>query len=223
MIYGVERDLNEPVAFACAAVGVLLLDWRSRRRLASACVLFAAAGLARETLLLFPLCFAASEAWRTRRLAKPALFAVGAALPYVVWRSVLQVLLPVRGQQPGFAHYPFQGIIEAPHLRGLQIVTIVVPVVLLAVAAAATFRADAGFRASPIALLLVAEIVLTASLAPASFADYASSSRLQLGVLFAALLSPELRARRLQIAAGVLAFAPVVSLIVAAAANPRPL
>jgi hypothetical protein len=155
-------------------------------------------------------------------LAGPALLGVGAALPYVAWRLVLHVVLPIAGQQPGIAHYPFQGIVEAPHLRGLQIVTIVVPVVLLAVAAAATFRADADVRSSPIAYLLVAELVLTAALAPASFADYASSSRLQLGVLFAALLLPQLRARRLQIAAAVLAFAPVVSLIAAAAANAAP-
>ena len=223
MIYGVERDLNEPVAFACAAIGVLLLDWRSRRRLALACAFFAAAGLARETLLIFPLCFAASHAWRTRRLAAPALFFAGSAAPYLVVRLVLQIILPVVGPRPGIARYPFEGIVEAPHLRGVQLMTVVIPILLLTIAAALTIRADRAFLSSPFALLLVAEVVLTASLGPASFADYMSSSRLQLGVLFAALLLPQMRARRVGLAAAVLAFTPIVSLIATAAANPRPL
>jgi len=51
-------------------------------------------------------------------------------------------------------------------------------------------------------------------LGAASFADWPSSSRLQIGALMATLLAwPELRARSLQIAAAGLAAAPAIPLL----------
>jgi hypothetical protein len=207
MFLSVARDLNEPVAFAALALGLLVLDWASPRRVVAAASVFAAAGLARETTLLFPLILAAWEAWRSRRVWLPAVLGLS-ALPYAVWSAVLLVVLPVAGGRPGLARYPLQGAIAAPQYQLFQWVFVVAPLLLTAVVLATTAltRPTTAFT-----LLLGAEILLSSMLGPASFGEWTSSSRLQLGVLLAALLArPQLRARPLQLAAAALVFAPAV-------------
>jgi hypothetical protein len=212
MLLSVGRDLNEPVAFALVALALDALSWDSRRRVVAAAVLFAAAGLARETTLLFPAVLAVCQALQARRLRQPLILAL-AAVPYAVWSLTLRYGLHVGGGRPPLAGYPLQGIVGAPHLRTFQAIVVVAPVLLLLAALAATLihrRAP-----TPSLSLLGAQIALTCSLGAPSFADWPSSSRLQLGVLLSALLAfPQLRARRLQYAATVLAFAPAVPLVV---------
>lgn len=211
MLWSISRDLNEPVAFAAVAVGVLVLDWASARRVVAAAALFAAAGLARETTLIFPLALAAWEALHSRRYARSAILALAVA-PYVLWSTALFYLLPLAKGRPGLAHYPLQGIIDAPGLRAFQWVFVVAPVLLVFASVVLTMRRRTGW--TPFTWILVAEVLLSSMLGPASFADWPSSSRLQIGVLVATLLAYEqLRARPLQIAAAGLAFAPAIPLL----------
>jgi len=211
MLWSIARDLNEPVAFAAVAVAMLVLDWKSTRRVVVATALFAAAALARETTLIFPLALAAWEAMRTRQFARPAIVALAAA-PYALWSAALLYVLPVAGDRPPLAHYPLQGIIEAPRLRVFQWVFVVGPVLLMLAAVAVTVRRRPAWTA--FTWILVAELALSCMLGAASFADWPSSSRLQIGALMATLLAwPELRARSLQIAAAGLAAAPAIPLL----------
>ena len=210
MLWSISRDLYEPVAFAAVAAGMLVLDWASARRVVAAAALFAAAGLARATTVIFPLVLAAWEALRSRRCARPAMLALAAA-PYLLWSAALFHLLPVEGGRPGLAHYPLEGIIKAPGLRAFQWIFVVAPLLLVLASVAPTIRRPGAW--TPFTWIVVAEIGLSCMLGPASFADWPSSSRLQIGVLVATLLAlPQLRARRLQIAAAGLAFAPAFPL-----------
>jgi hypothetical protein len=211
MFLSVARDLNEPVAFALVALALLALSWESHRRVVLAAVLFAAAGLTRETTLLFPPTLAVCEAWRSRRLTLPMVIG-SAAAPYLVWVATLRYVLQLGGDRPRMARYPLEGIIDAPHFRLFQSLFVVAPVLLLLVVLAISLRHRAAW--SPFTVLLGVEIALSCSLGYRSFADWTSSSRLQLGVLIATLLAlPQLRAGRLQLAAAALAFAPAVPVI----------
>jgi hypothetical protein len=209
MFLSVARDLNEPVAFAALALGLLVLDWASPRRVVAAASVFAAAGLARETTLLFPLILAACEAWRSRRLWLPAVLGLS-AVPYAAWSAVLLTVLPVAGGRPGLARYPLQGAVAAPQFQLFQWLFVVAPLLLMALVLATTAFTRPR-TATAFTWLLGAEILLSSMLGPASFGEWTSSSRLQIGVLLAALLAlPQLRARPLQIAAAALVFAPAV-------------
>jgi len=207
----VARDLNEPLAIAVTALGLLLLDWASPRRVAAAAAVFAAAALARETTLIFPLALAGCEAWRSRRVARPAVLALS-AVPYAVWSAVMHHLLPAGSHTRWFSHYPLQGLIDAPKFQVFQWIFVGAPLLLLAAAVAWTIILDR--RWTPFTLALTAEIVLVSLLGSASFNEWTSSARFQIAVLFAAILAlPALRLRPLQLAAGVLAFAPAVPVI----------
>ena len=207
----VARDLNEPVAIAVTALGLLLLDWASPRRIAAAAAVFAAAALARETALIFPLAFAACEAWRSRRLARPAVLALAAA-PYAVWAALMHRLLPAGSHTPWFSHYPLQGMIDAPRFQAFQWIFIAAPLLLLGAALAVTIIRDRGW--TPFTLALTAEIVLVLLLGSSSFNEWTSSARFQIAVLFSAILAmPVLRARPLQLAAAALVFAPTVPVV----------
>ncbi|HEV2457094.1 MAG TPA: hypothetical protein VGS80_01925, partial [Ktedonobacterales bacterium] len=52
-----QRDLNEPLAYALAALGVYLFDFGGRRRVLWAGIAFGLAALARESTLIFPLVY----------------------------------------------------------------------------------------------------------------------------------------------------------------------
>jgi len=211
MLWSVARDLNEPVAFAAVAVGLLVLDWASPRRVLAAAALFAAAGLARETTLIFPLALAAWEGLRSRHYARPTVVALAAA-PYALWSAALLFILPAPGGRPPLARYPLEGVMEAPRLRVFQWVFVIGPVLLVFAALALTMRRRRGW--TPFTLILLAEVALSCMLGAASFGDWPSSSRLQIGVLLASLLGcPKLRARPLQIAAAGLALAPAIPLL----------
>jgi len=208
MLWSVARDLNEPVAFAAVASGILVLDWASLKRVVGAALLFAAAGLARETMLIFPLALAAWEALRSRQFARPAIVALAAA-PYLLWSAALFAVLPVAGDRPGLAHYPLEGLIEASGPRVFQWVFVAAPVLLVLASVALTMTSRDGL--TPFTWIVLAEVALSCMLGAASFADWPSSSRLQIGVLLATLLAyPALRVRPLQIAAAVLALAPAI-------------
>jgi hypothetical protein len=55
--FALQRDLNEPLAYALAALGVYLFDFGGRRRVLWAGLAFGLAALARETTLVFSLVY----------------------------------------------------------------------------------------------------------------------------------------------------------------------
>jgi len=215
MVLSVASDLNEPLAFACVAWALWFLDWRSRRRLAAAALLFAAAALARETTLLFPLVLAAAEAWRARRLLAPALVAAAAVVPYASWRLVLLLWLGTTGSHPlQVLGFPFGGLL-AQHgwVEVVEWLTVMLPVLLLLGGLAVSLIRTRTL--TTLELPLLASLLVATMLGPASFADYTSASRLQIGVVLAALIvAPRtVTAIRLRLVAATLAFVPLLALL----------
>jgi hypothetical protein len=117
----VLRDLSEALAYALAACAVALFDRGGRRRLIASCALFAVAALTRETTAVFALAAALVLLLRDRSARRAALFAAGAVLPYVLYRTLFldqwlghagvpSPLLPTPVPFGGIAHYfPWSG------------------------------------------------------------------------------------------------------------------
>jgi hypothetical protein len=211
MLFSVFRDLNEPVAYACAIGGLAVLDWRDRRRVAAAAVLFAAAALGRETMLLIPVAFAFVEIVRSRRFRSPIALVTTAAAPYLACSIVLHLWLGSSvSQMP--AWFPFAGLALNSHpITPLLWVSVALPTALLAVAVVIAQRRAGHLSAER--LLLAAALLSTSMLGSASFYDYQSAARLQLTVVAAALVAwPRDRLpRTLHIGAGFFAFLPLWS------------
>jgi hypothetical protein len=113
----VLRDLTEPLAFGLAAVGLVVFDARSKRRLLASALLFGLAMLTRETVALFPAILAlgllvgagsTASRWRERvrlgNLVRAVAFAELAFAPLFIWRHLLAtVVLPHATTQEAFA------------------------------------------------------------------------------------------------------------------------
>jgi hypothetical protein len=107
LILSVLRDLTEPLAFGLAATGLLVFDFRSKRRLLASAILFGLALLTRETVALFPAILALAllvgagtpvSNWRARirwrNLVRAIAFAEIAFTPLLIWRHLLATALP---------------------------------------------------------------------------------------------------------------------------------
>jgi hypothetical protein len=66
-----QRDLNEPLAYALAALGVYLFDFGGRRRLLWAGLAFGLAALAREATLVFPFVYGVALLLRATSFPPP--------------------------------------------------------------------------------------------------------------------------------------------------------
>src|SRR5262249_21648499 len=157
-------------------------------------LLFAAAGLARESTLLFPAVLALwhllqpGERGRLRLLQASALSTLSVA-PYVGWRLfVLAWLGPSHSVPSWLAPFPFQGIGVQHPWRGtgaFEVLVVVVPGLLLAFAALGALR---GWRTSPFVLAILVQVaVFVVFLPAASYEDYNAAGRLQMGTVIAAL------------------------------------
>jgi hypothetical protein len=112
----VLRDLTEPLAFGLAAVGLVIFDPRSKRRLLASGLLFGLAMLTRETVALFPAILAlgllvgagsTASRWRERvrlgNLVRAVAFAELAFAPLFIWRHlVATTVLPHATTQEAF-------------------------------------------------------------------------------------------------------------------------
>ena len=183
LFVAVSRDLAEPLAYALAAGGLLAVD---RRRLPLAACLFAVAGLARESTLLFPLALALVLAGG-RRFRDAALLAA-AIVPYLALRGGLWAWLgsPGDARARELALIPFGGLAGQWPWHALtleQVYAVVVPA-LLALALALVSRAS-----RPALVALAANVLVLVVLLPEpSYDDYAASGRITLGVVLAFLL-----------------------------------
>ena len=206
---GILLDLTEPLAYALAAVGMLLVTRRGS--LIPAAVAFALAGLARETALLFPLAAAIGIAFglseeAPRRVGRPwqaAGLLAGSLAPAVVLRIVLSSVAP-EGESGGlpFEAVPLSGLLgQSPFgvLAKAQLITVVVPA-CLALLLVPLFARRLTTSLIALALNVVALVVFLGS---GGYLNLLGSLRTTLGVPLAFALSlaaVRSRRRRLELA-----------------------
>src|SRR5436190_17452667 len=114
LVMSVLRDLTEPLAFALAAVALVVFDARSKWRLLGSGALFGLAMLTRETVALFPAILSlallvgvgTSFEWKIRlrlsNLARSIAFAELAFAPLLLWRHIVATHLPHKMIQEPF-------------------------------------------------------------------------------------------------------------------------
>jgi len=216
LLLGVQRDLTEPLAYSLAAVGVLLADRRGASRWAGAGV-FALAGLARQTTLVFPVVMALWWIAHGDRRRDAALFAFIAVAPFVAWSGFLWSWLGRLDNGPGLAPFPFVGLAQSSpwqlSRQGPEILCIVVPALIAAAAALRRPRSCESW-------LLAANVLLFVLLLPADVFDrYTGSSRAATGAVLAGVMAapgiarqgPGARRALLAAAALVLVMTPVIA------------
>ena len=132
--FALARDLSEVLAYGLAATAVLLFDVDGRRRWLLSAVVFALAGLTRETTALFSLAFGAAlylSATKDRWQAAGGFLSI-ALLPLALYKGFLLLWLGP-GQDAGvaFAALPFAGLWHwRAQLDTLPLVKQVIAVVL---------------------------------------------------------------------------------------------
>lgn len=194
LLVSFQRDLTEPLAYALVAVAVLVLTSGGRRGWLGAGVLFGLAGLARQTAVVFPLCYAATvllagegpRANAGRTLAFLAL-ALG---PLLAWMGVLWLWLGSPGASaPGNLAAPFTGVLDAgPWQLSRQppeIAAVVVPALIVAGAGVAAWRV-VGVRVE-LVCLLANVLLFVVLLGPNPYRSYTSSGRVAMGVVVASV------------------------------------
>jgi hypothetical protein len=188
LFVGVSWDLAEPLAYGLAALGLLAFG-RDGRRIFPAALLFGAAGVTRETTLLFPLALGAWLAFAPRR-RRDAAALVGVSLaPYLAVKAGLALWLHMAGatRATHIEPVPFLGLLEQwpwDHQHVEQVLGVVAPALLaLALAWAAARSITPG-----VAALAANVLVLVLLLPEPSYADYLASGRIATGIVVAVLL-----------------------------------
>lgn len=140
---GVQRDVSEPLAYGLVALGLLLFDAEAQWALVGSAVVFALAGLARDTTLVFPLVLAiwmafggtgprrsGSDRWRALALLSISF------VPSLAWLTFLRVWLGSFGGAEQLTPITFAGIVtpsSEPTYLGLDIVLVALPALLAVV------------------------------------------------------------------------------------------
>jgi len=192
MAVAFTRDTSEPLAYAIALAGMWVLVRAKSVEVgtaAAAGAIFAAAALARETTLLFPL--AAAIAYRQRRRAALTLAAVS-LLPYAAWKGFLALHFGNAGSGGIITSpVPFHGIFSVRPWSSdqlLVVLTVVVPALIWLVLGVRALFTDLT------ALLVVANSLFLIFLGPSVFDGYGSTGRVATGCAIAAGLGyPTLR------------------------------
>jgi len=200
LLVAFAHDLGDVLAYSLVPVAVLALRWDRWSRILLAGLVFAAAGLARESTLFFP---AVLALWhvvevgerRPVRVLRGALLAGLAAAPYVALRAFLVAWLgPHHSVPSGLAPFPFEGILRQSWITTapFEVAVVVLPALLLGFAALGALR---GRATSPFVLVILVQVVVFAVFLPEeSYADYNAAGRLQTGTVVAALCAvPALR------------------------------
>ncbi len=191
VVFAVWRDLSETLAYSLAAAALIVFDARRPRALAASSALFAVAALTRETVLLFAFVWAAALVAQ-RRPRAAALFALGAAVPYVAWRVFIRVWLGYAGfpAQTRPTLLPFHGIMSWFPWDGAElqrIYGVFLPgLFCVGLAGYALYR---GAREPAVWALLLNALVLVVFLPAAAYNDWKSAGRLSTGIVLALLLS----------------------------------
>lgn len=192
VFFGVWRDLSEPLAYSLTAVAVLAFDGDRPRRIALSAALFAVAILTREGPAVFALVWAMTLVAQGRRL-RASLFALGALLPYLVYRFVFldlwlgsaglpEKLRPTLVPFGGIGHYFPWGGVELQ-----RVYAVLVPgVFCVGLAVVALAR---GARVPAVWALLANALLFVIFLPAAAFEDYSSAGRISTSVVLAFLLA----------------------------------
>jgi hypothetical protein len=205
LFVALQRDLNEPLAYALAALAVYLFDHGGRRRLLLAGAAFGLAALARQTVVVFALCYLGAILLRGEgplgaRLRANAGAAAGfAALalgPIVAYTGVLWAWLGAVGTGKFLRPAPLLGLVDSGPWKlarqPVEIWAVVLPGLLLGAVGVALWRRGAGRLA---AACLLANIVPFVLLLNVYRDGYTASGRASTGVVLAALMCvPYLRA-----------------------------
>jgi hypothetical protein len=191
-LVSLRLDVNEPLALACAALGIRAFEAGRRRRGA---FWLALAGLSKETALAFVggylLYFLLKRCWRD--ILETGFISLG---PFALWEVVLwlafgQLGLRSGGQgATGFSLIPFGGLLafkpdDTATLIGILVVLgplVVLPSLALAVSLARTFL-QGSF--SPLAFALALHVVMMATLPFSTYVDLPGMLRLTSGLVVA--------------------------------------
>jgi hypothetical protein len=194
-----QTDVTEVSAYALAAAAIFVLEFGGRRRVLWAGLLFGLAGLTRETALLFPAVYAIAVGLRGPGRGRWALrqgvgLAVLAAGPLFVYKAFLTVTLGSLGVGFGsgseIATAPLAGLLSFRPFEPREWVEVafeVVPTTLLAIVA--LYRVLQGQGRAELAAYLLNYAVLVVLLQRSSYFSYFDSSRIQTGVVLAAVLA----------------------------------
>jgi hypothetical protein len=200
------RDLNEPLAYALVALGLLALWSPSRHRIVLAGSAFALGGLARESALLFAIsasgCLAVgigeNGATSSRRMRDGIALAAISCLPLVAWKGVLAAVtdglsVPARIRP---VLVPFQGLLGQTPFSGedvRQLLLVVLPGCLALVIALICVRR----LTAPIVALCVNWLVVLALLPKDSYWNVPTAARVSIAVPLAFLYCvPQITGRK---------------------------
>jgi hypothetical protein len=198
LFVGLQRDLNEPLAYALAALAVYLFDFGpARRRVALAGLAFGLGALARQTVAVFALCYLvaillAGEGSLRARLGanwRPATaFGALSLGPVVAYTAALYAWLGAVGTGKFLRPVPFLGLFDSGHWKlarqPVEVWAVVLPGLLLGALAIVLWRRGAGRL--PAACLL-ANLVPFVLLLNVYRDGYTASGRATAGVVLAAL------------------------------------
>jgi hypothetical protein len=201
LLLGLQRDLTEPLAYALAAAGVYLFDYGGTRRLLWSGTVFGLAGLARQTTIVFPLCYAVATAFAAgsddaadgRPHPKPvraAGFLALAIVPIVAYTGALYAWLGALGKGAFLERAPFEGLIASTGWeltrQPVVLVTVVAPALLLAGTAVSVIRR--GVWRVEVACLLANVLLFVVFVGRAVYsAGYTTAGRVAAGVVLAGL------------------------------------
>ena len=188
------NDVNEPMAYALAAAGVLALGAGGLGALVAGAALFGLAGLTRDQAALFPIAYiGAALASRLRsnlRLQRAAvLFGLG-VLPIALFRLWLATWPVAATQHPELASAPFGGLLSIrPFLPAqyLEVLGLVLPG--LACVVAASFALWRRRLDGAVLALVLNALVSDVFLQRSSWFGYFDAGRISTGVVLAALLA----------------------------------
>ncbi len=217
IVFGVQRDLTEPLAYALVIAGLVLLDRPGRWWPAPAGILFGLAGLARETTLIFPLLYGLWLAFggdlpvrcsvpRANRWQRAAILLGLSLLPYVAYAAFLSVWLGSLPTSSGdFTPVPFAGLVHGPYAltrQGVDLAFVVLPALVALLALAPRRRWPPSPSWLPWLLLIANVLGNIVFYALFYLATYTTVSRAGIGIVLSALMClpylGELDARRRQ-------------------------
>ncbi|MGD8759147.1 MAG: hypothetical protein PVJ07_02720 [Anaerolineales bacterium] len=188
-LISVRMDLAEPVAYGLALAGLLAFE---RERFALAIMAFAAAALAKEVVLAFPLALGMWTLWKKRWLLASAIL-IGTIGPYFAWAGVIRLWI---GQSPfsmpGISpiFLPFAGLFKMEGFEAKVMVCIwtMAPAILAGTMALWQLARRPRGAHSADALLLLANVAMVAIAPVATWADPVAILRMGIGVVISVLI-----------------------------------
>jgi hypothetical protein len=195
-----QRDLNEPMAYALVALAMYLFDFGGRRRIAWAGLSFALAALARESAVLFALIYAMTllfaPAGNTNRPGKltahwrKGVSFLGIALgPFLLYKLFLLLWLKSLGVPSDLSPelVPFRGILSLWPWQTNQIAAVICIILpALICAGIGLWALWKRTRTVEVWALLLNIQLFVVMLAPPPYVEIFGSERITIGVVLAA-------------------------------------